>query len=96
MRTYRRFRENARRVSGFTVIVAALRHGARDGWNDPAAPEPTETPMFAKTFILALVLAGVSLGFIGNVSAAPARGGAWQPAPTYPLERHDPTDTNGC
>jgi hypothetical protein len=51
--------------------------------------------MFAKTFILALVLAGVSLGFIGNVSAAPVRGNAWQPGQTYPLERHNPTDTNG-
>ena len=51
--------------------------------------------MFAKTFILALVLAGVSLGFIGNISAAPARGNAWQPAQNYQVERHNPTDTNG-
>jgi len=52
--------------------------------------------MFAKTFILALVLAGVSLGFIGSVSAAPVRGEARQPAQdTYMLERHNPTDTNG-
>jgi hypothetical protein len=52
--------------------------------------------MFAKTLILSLALAGISLGFIGNVSAAPARGDAWQPAQdTYMLERHNPTDTNG-
>jgi len=50
--------------------------------------------MFAKTFILALVLAGASLSFIGNVSAAQVRGG-WQPAQNYMLERHDPTNTNG-
>jgi hypothetical protein len=50
--------------------------------------------MFAKTFILALVLAGTSLSFIGNLSAAPARGG-WQPTHNYMSERHDPTDTNG-
>ena len=81
-------------MNGFTVIVAALRHGARDGWNDPAAPD-RQTPMFAKTFILALVLAGVSLGFIGSVSAVPVRGDRWQPGQTYPLDRHNPTDTNG-
>jgi hypothetical protein len=50
--------------------------------------------MFAKTLILALVLAGVALGFIGNVSAAPVRGDAWQPWQNY-QERHNPTDTNG-
>jgi hypothetical protein len=47
-----------------------------------------------KTLALALVLAGVSLSFIGNVSAAPARG-SWQPAHNYMSERHNPTDTNG-
>ena len=48
-----------------------------------------------KTLVLGLVLAGVSLSFIGNVSAA-RRGDSWQPAPgAYPLERHDPTNTNG-
>ena len=31
--------------------------------------------MFAKTLVLALVLAGAALSFIGNLSAAPARGG---------------------
>ena len=46
-----------------------------------------------KTFALALVLAGASLSFIGNVSAAPARGDAWQP--TYSQDRHNPADTNG-
>jgi len=53
--------------------------------------------MFAKTLIVAFALAGVSLGFIGNVSAAPSRGNAWQqPAQdTYMQDRHDPTDTNG-
>ena len=50
--------------------------------------------MFAKPFILALVLAGISLSFIGNVSATPARGG-WQPAQNYFSDRHNPADTNG-
>jgi hypothetical protein len=50
--------------------------------------------MFAKTLALALVLAGASLSFIGNLSAAPARGG-WQPMPSYMSERSDPTNTNG-
>jgi hypothetical protein len=31
-----------------------------------------ETPRFTKTFVLALVLSGAALAFIGNVSAAPA------------------------
>ena len=53
-------------------------------------PNPTETLMFAKT----LVLAGASLSFIGNVSAAPVRGG-WQPAQNYMYDRSDPTNTNG-
>jgi hypothetical protein len=51
--------------------------------------------MFAKTLILALVLTGASLSFIGNVSAAPTRGNPWQPADSYMVERHNPTDTNG-
>ena len=47
-----------------------------------------------KTLVLGLVLAGVSLSFIGNVSAAPRSG--WQPAQAgYMSERHDPTNTNG-
>jgi hypothetical protein len=50
--------------------------------------------MFAKTLILALVLAGASLSFIGNVSAAPTRG-PWQPAQDYMADRHNPTNTNG-
>ena len=50
--------------------------------------------MFAKTLALALVLAGASLSFIGNVSAAPVRGG-WQPTPNYMYDRSDPTNTNG-
>jgi phosphomannomutase len=49
--------------------------------------------MFAKTLILALVLAGASLTFIGNVSATPARD--WQPTHNYMSERHNPADTNG-
>lgn len=49
--------------------------------------------MFAKTFLLALVLAGVSLSFIGNVSATPKRD--WQPTYNVMPERHDPTNTNG-
>jgi hypothetical protein len=48
-----------------------------------------------KTLALALVLAGASLTFIGNVSAAPTRGNVWQPTPNYMSERHDPTNTNG-
>jgi hypothetical protein len=48
-----------------------------------------------KTLALALVLAGASLSFIGNVSATPVRGGVWQPGPNYHTERHNPTDTNG-
>jgi hypothetical protein len=50
--------------------------------------------MFAKTLVLALVLTGTALTFIGNVSAAPARG-SWQPVPNYMQERSDPTNTNG-
>jgi len=50
--------------------------------------------MFAKTLVLALVLAATSLSFIGNASAASARGGS-QPTPNYMSERHDPTNTNG-
>jgi len=49
--------------------------------------------MFAKSFILALVLAGVSLSFIGNVSATPSRD--WQPTHNYMSEPHNPADTNG-
>jgi len=51
--------------------------------------------MFAKTLIIALVLAGASLSFIGNLSAAPQRAGGWQPDQSYLSERHNPTDTNG-
>jgi hypothetical protein len=51
--------------------------------------------MFAKTVVLALALAGVSLGFIGNLSAASVRGGAWQPAQNTMADRHDPANTNG-
>ena len=47
-----------------------------------------------KTFALALVLAGVSLSFIGNVSAAPTRGD-YRPAQNYMSDRHNPADTNG-
>jgi hypothetical protein len=50
--------------------------------------------MFAKTLALALVLAGASLSFIGNLSAAPVRGG-WQATPSYMMERSDPSNTNG-
>jgi hypothetical protein len=51
--------------------------------------------MFAKTLILALVLGGVSLGFIGSISAAPVRGDAWQPWQNSQMDRHNPADTNG-
>jgi hypothetical protein len=51
-----------------------------------------------KTLVLGLVLAGLSLSFVGNVSAAP-RGYGWQPAQPaqggYMSDRHDPTNTNG-
>jgi len=50
--------------------------------------------MFAKTLVLAIVLAGASLSFIGNLSAAPVRG-VWQLAQNYMLDRSDPTNTNG-
>ena len=74
---------NARQRAKVSVTVGLTRRA-----------NPTETLMFAKTFALALVLAGASLSFIGNVSAAPARGG-WQPTHNYMSERHDPTNTNG-
>ena len=93
MRVYGASCENARSVSRFTVPFAGMREGLRDGWSDPAAPDPRETPMSAK--ILSLVLAGVSLGFIGSVSAAPVRGDVWKPWQSSPTERHDPTNTNG-
>jgi hypothetical protein len=51
--------------------------------------------MFAKTVILALVLAGASLSFIGNVSAAPTRGNYYQPVLNHTSDRGDPTNTNG-
>jgi hypothetical protein len=53
----------------------------------------TETPMFAKT-ILALVLAGVSLSFVANASAAPKRSHAG--TEFYQSDyRGSPADTNG-
>jgi hypothetical protein len=56
-------------------------------------PTQTETPMFAKT-ILALVLAGVSLSFVANASAAPKR--AQQQIEFYQTDyRGSPADTNG-
>jgi hypothetical protein len=54
-----------------------------------------------KTLVLGLVLAGVSLSFIGNVSAAtrngrqPTQEGYMSRSDTTPSERHDPTNTNG-
>jgi hypothetical protein len=48
--------------------------------------------MFAKT-ILALVLAGVSLSFVANASAAPKRGPAVEHYQTD--YRSDPANTNG-
>ena len=44
--------------------------------------------MFAKTLAFALVLAGASLSFIGNASAAPVRSG-WQPTHNYMNERSE-------
>jgi hypothetical protein len=44
-----------------------MRHGLpMDGGTDPAALDQTETRLFAKT-----ILAGVSLSFVANASAAP-------------------------
>jgi hypothetical protein len=53
--------------------------------------------MFAKTFILALVLAGTSLAFVAEASARPTSSpSGWQDrGDTTPQERHDPTNTNG-
>ncbi len=65
-----------------------------NGWDDPRRPDPEEIKMF-KTLALALVLAGASLSFIGNVSAAPSRGDAWQPPQNVLQDRHNPADTNG-
>lgn len=47
-----------------------------------------------KAIALALVLAGASLSFIANASAAPAKAPGWGNE-HYMQERHDPTDTNG-
>jgi hypothetical protein len=70
-----------------------MRHGLPiGGGNDPAAPDQTETLMFAKT-ILALVPAGVSLSFVANASAAPKRGTAVEQYQTD--YRGNPADTNG-
>ena len=53
----------------------------------------TEIQMFAKT-ILALVLAGVSLSFVANASAAPKRSHVG--TEFYQTDyRGSPTDTNG-
>ena len=49
--------------------------------------------MFTKT-ILALVLAGVSLSFVANASAATKRSG-YQPEHYQTDYRGNPTDTNG-
>jgi hypothetical protein len=61
----------------------------------PAAEAPTETTMFAKTLVAALVLAGASLTFIADASAKPTQ----QPQPRaeqgYMADRHSPSDTNG-
>jgi hypothetical protein len=83
-------------VSWFTVECAAMRHGVRDGWNHPPR-KPNGDPMFAKTFILALVLAGTSLAFVAEASARPTSSpSGWQDrGDTTPQERHDPTNTNG-
>jgi hypothetical protein len=51
--------------------------------------------MFAKTLIAALVLAGTSLSFATNASAAPARHPAPPVGDSYMQDRHAPTDTNG-
>jgi hypothetical protein len=74
-----------------------MRHGVHDGRDGPPR-NPTETTMFAKTLVLALVLAGPSLAFVADASARPSPGG-WQAAgrqgDTTRPERHDPTNTNG-
>ena len=54
---------------------------------------PNGDTMFAKT-ILALVLAGVSLSFVANASAAPKR--SQQAIEFYQTDyRHSATDTSG-
>ena len=51
--------------------------------------------MFARNFLALLVLAGASLAFVGNASAATSRSYTWQPENSYMAERHNPADTNG-
>jgi hypothetical protein len=54
--------------------------------------------MFAKTtkvLVAALVLAGTSLAFVANASAAPRQSGWSQSDDSYMRERVDPTNTNG-
>ena len=51
--------------------------------------------MFARSFLALLVLAGASLTFVGNASAAPSRANTWQAENSYMSERHNPADTNG-
>jgi hypothetical protein len=51
-----------------------------------------------KTLVAALMLAGISLAFVGNASAAPRQG--WSPVQENSLDRaayggHAPGDTNG-
>jgi hypothetical protein len=71
-----------------------MRHGlVMDGGMSLLPLEPTETFMFAK-IILALVLAGVSLSFVANASAAPKRS-HYQPERYQTDYRGNPADTNG-
>jgi len=51
--------------------------------------------MLARSFLALLVLAGASLAFVGNASAATGRANTWQPDNSYMSDRHNPADTNG-
>jgi hypothetical protein len=71
----------------FELLVRSPRHRNRK-----------ETAMFAKTtkvVVTALVLAGTSLAFVANASAAAGQPGWSQSSDSYMKDRHDPTNTNG-
>jgi hypothetical protein len=90
-----RHQEKSPTVNWLTPDFAWSRHGCAHGRRDrPAATDPKETTMF-KTLVAVVVLAGASLSFIANASAAPKHYGASQPEWNYFTERHNPTDTNG-
>jgi hypothetical protein len=59
----------------------------------PAAVEPLETTMFTKTLIAALVLAGATITFVADASAAPTK--APSQAEQNWMNRASNPDTNG-